>query len=156
MSTPNYETQKHFDLYVSDMTIPMLDEDGNETDEYEFDDVLYDATQMLIDVLNKQLKFFDITLESGYYGGVQSYVVPREIYYGDNSFDFINYYEDYDGKEIYQYFGYNKYVLKQKILKEINFINEKLLPQLKAYTFEQIRCVGVFSNGEAVYEKAGD
>lgn len=157
MSTPNYKTQKDFDLYVSYMTMPILDEDGNETDEYEFDDMLCDLIQSFIDdKLNKQLKFFDITLESGYYDGVQSYVVPRKIYYGDDSFDFIDYYEDYDGKDVYAYFGYNKHVLKQKILKEIKFINEKLLPQLKDYTFEQIKCVGIFSNGEAVYEKVGD
>lgn len=154
MSTPNFETQDDFDLYVSNMEYETLDEDDEPTGEYEFDYGLYDATQSFIDdVLNKQLEFFKITLESGYYVGVQSYVVPRTIYYGDDSYDFINYYEDYDGKDIYAYFGYNKHVLKQKILKEIKFINEKLLPQLKEYTFEQIKCVGIFSNGEAVYER---
>lgn len=157
MSTPNFETQDDFDLYVSNMEYETLDEDDEPTGEYEFDDVLCDATQSFIDdVLNKQLEFFTITLESGYYVGVQSYVVPRAIYYGDNSYDFINYYEDYDGKDIYNEFGYNKHVLKQKILKEIKLINEKLLPQLKEYTFEQIECVGIFSNGEAVYKKVGD
>ena len=157
MSTPNFITQKDFDLYVSDMTMSTLDEDGNETDKYEFDDLLCDLTENFIDdKLNTQLKFFDITLESGYYAGVQSYVVPRTIYYGDDSFDFLYYYDEYDGKDIYAYFGYNKHILKQKILKEIKFINEKLLPELKEYKFEQIKCVGVFSNGEAVYEKVGD
>lgn len=154
MSTPNFKTQKHFDLYVSEMECETLDENDELTGEYEFDDYLCDATEnFIINKLNTQLKFFDITLESGYYGGVQSYVVPRKIYYGDDSFDFINYYEDFDDEDIYQYFGYNKYILKRKILKEIKFINEKLLPQLKDYTFEQIKCVGVFSNGEAVYKR---
>ena len=154
MSTPNFKTQDDFKLYASNMLYDILDENYEPTGEYDFDEVLCDATQSFIDdVLNKQLEFFDITLESGYYGGVQSYVVPRTIYYGDDSYDFLYYYEDYDGKDIYKEFGYNKHVLKQKILKEIKFINEKLLPQLEEYTFEQIECVAIFSNGEAVYER---
>ena len=33
-------------------------------------------------------------------------------------------------------------------------INKDLLPELaKMYVFDKIKCVGIFSNGEAIYEK---
>ena len=44
---------------------------------------------------------------------------------------------------------------KRKYISEVKFINKKLLPKLaEFYGFERYVCVCIFSNGEAVYEKA--
>ena len=42
----------------------------------------------------------------------------------------------------------------RKYKAEINRINKKLLPLFeKELGFDHIRCIGVFSNGEAIYER---
>lgn len=151
MATSNFQTQKYFDLYASEMTYNLLDEDGNETEEYTFDDALYEETKHFIDTLNKQLKFFKIRLQDGYYAGVQTIVNDIDPYY--DLIDFLNYPNDYDGQCLYSYFGYNKHILTLMLNKEIKLINNTLLPQLKDYTFDKYRIVAQFSNGETMYEK---
>lgn len=151
MATANFKTQKHFDLYASEMIYNLLDDDGNETEEYEFDDALYEETKDFIDTLNKQLKYFKIRLQDGYYAGVQTIVDDIDPYY--DLIDFLNYPNDYDGKCLHSHFGYNKYILTRMLKREINLINNTLLPQLKDYNFEHLRVVGRFSNGETIYER---
>ena len=151
MSTSNFKTQKYFDLYVSNMTCEMLDENGEPTSEYDFDEYLFEETQEFVDKLNEKLDLFQITLESGYYDGVQTIVNDIDSYY--DLIDFMEYPNDYDGQCIYRYFGYNKHILMLKIKKEINYINNILLPQLKDYCFDKYGSYAQFSNGETWYVK---
>ena len=153
MATSNFQTQKYFDLYASEMVYNPLDDDGNETDEYYFDYNLYERTEDFIDTLNKQLNFFEIELQGGYYSGIQTIVHDTNPAY--DLIDFLNYYNDYAdcGRDMYELFGYNRHVLRQKLNKEIKLINNTLLPQLKNYTFDRYGVVARFSNGETIYEK---
>ena len=136
MSTANFKTQKYFDLYAT-----LLDD---------IDDADY-LLDFIDDTLNPQLKYFKIRLQDGYYDGVQTIVNDIDPYY--DLIDFLNYPNDYDGKCLYSHFGYNKHILTRVLKKEINLINNTLLPQLKDYTFEHLRVVARFSNGETFYEK---
>ena len=152
MARPNFETQDHFDLYLSEMQYQLLDEDGNETEEYEFDDYLCEETLDYLKELNKNLNFFKITLINGNYVGVQTYI---EEQYKDyfSAIELIDNYDWYNGKDFYQIFGKTKYIIKRQIEKEIREINQKLLPLLKMYTFDRYGITAQFSNGETFYEK---
>jgi hypothetical protein len=170
MSTPNFETQRDFDLYVTNnfLVYPyeldenddfVLDDKGEpiiceDADPY-FDNEYFELCEEYTDNnLNSKLRFFAISLKSGYYQGIQTYIEPK--YHNDfDAFDYLEYPQYYDPKELFAQFGYNTYILKRKILAEIKLINNTLLPKLKdTFCFDKIKCVGIFSNGEAIYKKA--
>ena len=146
MATSNFIKQKYFNLYVNEFNY-----------ENEDDECLFDETKDFLDKYNtEKLQFFNINLRAGYYSGDQIYVEDAHPYYGDNVdiFDFLENYNSYDGSYIYKYYGYNKHILKLKILKEIKYINNIILPQLvDCYGFTQLKVLGTFSNGETIYEK---
>lgn len=148
MATSNFIKQKYFDLYVNNFT------DECEDDEYCFDEYLFDDTKDFLDTYNtEKLEFFNIELEPGYYDGCQAFIQEARNYYID-IFDFLEDYNSYDGSYIYEHYGYNKHILKLKILKEINYINNIILPQLvDCYGFTQLKVLGTFSNGETIYEQ---
>lgn len=152
MATSNFIKQKYFDLYVNN-----FDYDECEDGEYCFDECLFDETRDFLDTYNtEKLEFFDIDLRAGYYDGYQIYIEDAYKYSGDNIdiFDFLEDYNSYDGSYIYKYYGYNKHILKLKILKEINYINNIILPQLAdCYNFTKLKVLGTFSNGETIYEQ---
>lgn len=169
MSTPNFKTQRDFDLYVTDNFVVypyeldenddyVLDENGDYIVNYDvepyFDNSYFDECKNYTDNnLNSKLRFFTISFEDGYYQGVQTFIEPKHPNDFD-ALDFLEYPQYYDPQQLFKEFGYNTYILKRKILAEINLINNTLLPQLKQhYSFDKICCVGIFSNGEAIYEK---
>ena len=169
MATPNFKTQQYFDLYATNNFVVyqykldenddfVLDENGEPIIDYDleayFDYSYFDECKNYTDNnLNSKLRFFTISFEDGYYSGIQTFIEPKQPNDFD-ALDFLLYPQYYDTKELFAQFGYNTYILKRKILKEINFINKTLLPQLKKYYFfDKICCVGIFSNGEAIYEK---
>jgi hypothetical protein len=169
MSTPNFKTQRDFDLYVTNNFVVypyeldenddfVLDDNDNPIINYDvepfFDHSYFDECKDYTDEkLNSKLAFFSISFEDGYYSGVQTFIEPK--YPNDfDALDFLEYPQYYDNSQLFRELGYNTYILKRKILSEINLINDTLLPQLKQhYFFEKICCVGIFSNGEAIYEK---
>jgi uncharacterized protein YqgQ len=169
MSTPNFKTQSLFDLYVTDNFVVypyeldenddfVLDDKGNPIINYDiepfFDHSYFNDCKKYTDNnLNSKLSFFTIEFEDGHYTGIQTFITPKN--HNDfDAFDYLNYPQYYDPQQLFAQFGYNTYILKRKILAEINLINDKLLPQLKEhYFFDKICCVGIFSNGEAIYEK---
>lgn len=169
MSTPNFETQTEFDLYVTDNFVVypyeldenddfVLDNNGDPIINYDvepFFDYSYfeECKNFTNNNLNSKLKFFTISFADGYYSGIQTFITPKKP--NDfNALDFLEYPHYYDNSQLFREFGCNTYILKRKILAEIKLINNKLLPQLKEnYFFDKIKCVGIFSNGEAIYEK---
>ena len=171
MSTPNYKTQSLFNLYANDHSflIYPYELDPN-TDDYLLDEngeylIDYDAEPMFDSDyfneclnytnhnLNSQLTFFRIDFEDGYYSGVQTYIQPKHSN-GFDAEDWLLHPQYYDPQQLFAEFGYNTYILKRKILAEINLINKKLLPQLhNKFLFDKLSIYAQFSNGETIYEK---
>lgn len=167
MSTPNFKTQRDFDLYVTNNFVVypyeldenddfVLDDKGNPIINYDmeayFDYSYFEECKNYTDKLNARLDFFNIDFEDGHYTGIQTYINPQTSEF--DAFDFLDNPQYYDTKELFAEFGVNSYILKRKILAEIKHINDDLLPELaKMYNFDKIVCVDIFSNGEAIYEK---
>ena len=168
MSTPNFQTQPQFNLYATNnfLIYPyaidpntddfVLDENGDYVIDYDaepyFDNSYFDECKKYTDKLNARLDFFNIDFEDGHYTGVQTYINPQTSDF--DALDFLAHPQYYNSCELFAEFGYNTYILKRKILAEIKHINNDLLPELaRMYNFDKLVCVGIFSNGEAIYEK---
>ena len=144
MSTCNYTTQSDFDLYIYDEDLDdTLDEDTAIND-YDFSMAcVYEESKRLAKELSKELMFHDIEIKSGYYTGIQTYV---KKYYEDI--------EQLDNDDCHYYFDMCRSKAIRKYKAEVKRINKKLLPKFKTELgFDHIKCVGVFSNGEAVYQR---
>ena len=171
MSTSNYKTQPFFNLYANDQSFLiypfaidpntddyLLDEDGDYVVDYDaepmFDnDYFNECLDYTYNKLNSKLAFFAIEFKDGYYSGIQTYIAPK--YPNDfDPIDYLQYPQYYDPQQLFKEFGYNTYILKRKINKEISLINNKLLPQLHdTFLFEKLNIYAQFSNGETIYEK---
>ena len=170
MSTPNFNKQSLFDLYATNdsfLVYPyklddnddyILDESGEYVIDYDtepyFDHSLFQECKKYTDNnINNNLTFFRISFDDGHYSGIQTIIEPN--YDEFDPFDWLKYPQYYDNSVLFKEFGYNTYILKLKILKEIKFINNKLLPKLaKMYNFDKLHIVAQFSNGETIYERA--
>lgn len=138
MGTCNYKSQKDFDLYT-------IEEVGDET--YEELELIYNEAKWLATSLNNELTFYKITITEGYYVGLQTFVETGDWNYYNNI-------EDMDNEACNYYFGMCRSKAIRKHKAEVNRINKKLLPLFKRELgFDHIRCIGVFSNGEAIYER---
>lgn len=158
MGTCNYITQSDFDLYTIEYGKPTQEEIENfmiETGEMfdeDFDSEMfyYDTFQnakWLAKRINKELTFYKIRIKCGYYCGLQTIIDQTDWDYYDNV-------EDMDNDACKYYFGMCRSIAIRKYKAEINRINKKLLPLFeKELGFNRIRCIGVFSNGEAIYER---
>ena len=167
MSTPNFKTQEYFDLYVaiyeqpSDEDIKEWEEETECSYDFEFESNIYYEDVVtnfefelkhVLNELGKQLKFHKLDLESGYYDGIQITVnVADEL----NSYIYEDTYEDMDNEDTkYLYDLTRSQFIKQYEI-ERRYIDRKVLPKLAERTgFRKIHCVGVFSNGEAIYRWA--
>lgn len=152
MATANFYTQKNFDLYAGDFTIPLypLDEDGNEIEDaepfdYWTDEYLLELVQDKIDEVNEKLKFYQLELRNGYYEGTQIFI--REGDETPDEFAIKNYFS-------FDWYGVNRYILRRMINAEKKLINNKILPLFKEYGFDKYFVVARFSSGETWYEKA--
>lgn len=181
MSCPNFETQKNFNLYLWDYTRPSDEEIDNriieeeyrgitdkseitESDrdnfcmsecELEYEITIDDFEINLKEVLhtfNRELNFHEVVLKDGYYCGLQFYVEETGYLRDYICTDEIDEVTNEDTK---YYFDMCKSEFLRKYYSEINFINKKLLPKLASVMgFEEYYCMGIFSNGEAIYRKA--
>lgn len=163
MSTPNFKTMKDFPLFV--MPTPYCKvcpecgftcgEDEDKCPECEADisdvnagyDELADADnvnnmQTVAERLNKELDFFKVTVESGYYSGLQFFV--------DSDKDSP---EEMDNEDCQYYFGKCRSKAIRACNSEIRRINKWLVKQGEELGLTELICIGVFSNGEAVYSK---
>lgn len=158
MGTCNYITQKDFDLYTIEYSRPtqeeienfiiatgeMFDEDFD-TEIFYYD--MYQDAERLADRINKELIFYKIEIGCGYYDGIQTFVDQTD-------WNYYNDVEDMDNHACKYYFGMCRSKAIRKHNAEVNRINKKLLPLFqKELGFDHIKCVGVFSNGEAIYER---
>ena len=171
MGTCNFKTSKVFDNYCafyeepSEDVIKDIEADG-ETFDRDFDEELFyndifdNFKYIKDDILNKNnIYYFDIKLTSGYYDGVMLEVIPNKTV--NNCYN-ISELEDPDNIDS-EWLGYNlsnwkpnkiySSQIKRAMKSEINIINKKVLPKLaEELGFKKFGLVGVFSNGEGVYE----
>ena len=166
MSTPNFNSnQLGFPLYVHDDIYAKVcpecgawnsaeddtcHECGTSLDgaEERYDDVqeewLCDDVKSCMDEINKELAFFEVSLQSGHYVGVQFDVDWKA---GDP--------EELDNEDAHYYFDCCRSVMLRKYERERRKLGKKLAQLAEDFGFEEIVCIGHFSNGEAVYERAG-
>lgn len=159
MGTCNYITQNDFDLYTIEYSKPTQEEiedfmiETGEIFNEEFDrqifyEDIYREAEQLADKLNKELMFYQIEIRSGYYDGLQTFIQGPDWYDGYYNI------EDMSNYDSHYYFGMCRSKAIRKHNAEVNRINKKLLPLFqKELGFDHIKCVGVFSNGEAIYER---
>lgn len=162
MSAPNFRTQKDFGLYVNDFVIPIYEDEENENSEvveYLTDWHELRAVEKAVDELNRTLEFYSVELIDGYYTGVQFYVDEKN---GDYDLALPSYYTADEWREIRKedssysrnYFPYSYSETVRRMNSERRKIN-KWFEQIavKEFGFIKYACVGIFSNGEAVYTK---
>lgn len=168
MATANFCTMDNFSLFVKDyyedakrcpecgaiMNADATECDYCECDELEdyryFDDMSYqdewsEINHRLNDI-NDNLMFHKISLQSGYYTGVQFYVEAEH--------ELDEY--DYNNDDCHYYFDCCRSVAYRKYGAEKRKINRLLVKLGKEYGFEEIVCVARFSNGQAIYGLASN
>lgn len=179
MSTPNFHMMKNFDLYVQAFEPVSLEEYQKEyfpDDDYYYADyeeakteeekeyileksyneamnlwsedfyrdiiLGYDGFKDIMEDFNDGLTFHEVRLENGYYDGIQLYVEEKE-----NPHELDN--------DICRY-AWNM-CRSQAIRKydaEIRKINKWMEKTAVEYGWRKLHCLGVFSNGEAIYQYA--
>ena len=175
MSTPNFRTQEDFDLYCYDeWDISQADiDDMREANDYS-EDISDDTIRQWIaesnadfivedfsyalkeckEELKRDLNFFTVTLRGGHYCGVQFYVEfdKNLANFGSSIDEVMKYIDNEDTK---YYYDMRRSEFQKKFYSELLFLNKRFLPLLAKKTgFEKYNCVGIFSNGEAIYELA--
>lgn len=96
--------------------------------------------------INENLEFFRLGIASGYYSALQFDVDWNERI-GDP--------EDLDNEDAHYYFDCCRSEMLRRYQRERRKVGKKLKELAEFYGFEEIVCIGHFSNGEAVYERAG-
>lgn len=129
MSTPNFRTMENFPLFTI--------EPADELDAYDLESELSEA----LEEINDELTFHKVELQSGYYYGLQFYV------------DELHDPNEYDNDDCRYEFDLCRSVAIRRYESEINKITRRLRRLASGYGFEELCCVGVFSNGEAVYSR---
>lgn len=123
--------------------------------EERYDDVqeewLCDEVKSCMDEINKELAFFEVGLQSGYYVGVQFDVDWKDIRGWGAAGDP----EELDNEDAHFYFDCCRSVMLRKYERERRKLGKKLAQLAEDFGFVEIVCIGHFSNGEAVYERAG-
>lgn len=142
MSTPNFRTQSAFPLYCFDDS----DMEWWEAEDY------FSMVRDDLDELNSELSFFRITLESGYYCGVQFYVELTDA--ADNA-GFTERGAEYaDNQSCRWYLDMCLSQAKRKFESEQRKVCKLMRRAADAWGFDEYVCVAVFSNGEALYDRA--
>lgn len=143
MSTPNFHTMQNFDLFVK--VYEPMDEEYNESEAYFFyEDTYegYDGFKEIMENLNENLTFHKIIFKSGYYDGVQIYVEEMENPH------------ELDNEDCRYYYDMCRSQAVRKYDAEIRKINKWMDKTAVEYGWRKLHCLGIFSNGEAIYQYA--
>lgn len=127
MATVNFRTMQDFPLFVRDF-------------EDEFD--AYDTCECIKERLteaNGKLMFHSISLEDGYYFGVQFFV--------DEEYDPT----ELDNDDCRYYFDCCRSVAIRRYNSENNKIERMLRLLAKEFGFDEVYCSGIFGDGTATY-----
>ena len=163
MSTANFVTMENFPLVVAeDEYIKRCHECGcnNGVDDdkcadcgaslegvrAELDeDYPVDNMQWEAERFNKELKYHEVEVRSGYYSGTQFYI---EF----NNRDFNNA-EDMENEDTQYHYGMCRSKFLRKYNAEVKRICKWLDKMVADYGYTKLACLGHFSNGAAVYQK---
>lgn len=162
MSTPNFKTMKDFPLIIArdnyakqchncgmfcDTSSEVCDDCGASLadaalkPDYVADTMVAQEMQQTADRINEGLMFHEVTVESGNYSGAQFLV--KELY--DDIDEMSNEYTKYQFDMCKSKAKRRYEAEKRKIVRELR--------KLKQCGYEELECVAIFSNGEAIYEK---
>lgn len=145
MSTANFRTQDNFPLYCYD---------DSELEWWEAQD-LFNEIKADMDDMNDGLRFFRMTVESGYYTGVQFFVEMTDA--AENAgFDEDGATRWCDNEACRYYLDMYRSEAIRKFDAEQRKVNKLLKKLAEFYGFERYFCRGRFSNGEAIYVKADE
>lgn len=159
MSTPNFYTQRNFSLYVQSFE-PMSKEEfqAEEIDyceSYEdyleyveeerrffYEDIIegYDGFKAVMENFNDTLVFHELEFRGGYYDGIQLYVKEKDNPHELDNEDCRYYYDMCRSKAIRKYDA------------EVRKINKWMDKTAVMYGWRKLHCLGIFSNGEAIYQ----
>lgn len=180
MSTPNFHTQKNFDLYVQvfepvsieeyqkeyfpdddyyyadyeeaetkEEKAEILEKAYNEAmetwHEFFYQDIFdgADGFKTLMKNLNDSLFFHEVRFKSGYYDGIQLYVEEKAV----NP-------HELDNEDCRYYYDMCRSQAIRKYDAEIRKINKWMEKTAVEYGWRKLNCLGIFSNGEAIYQYA--
>lgn len=129
MSAPNFRTMDNFPLFAI--------EPEDELDAYE----TCREVEERLDNINDGLLFHKISVESGYYCGLQLFV------------DELHDPNEYDNEDCRWEFDLCRSVAIRRYNSEINKINRELRKLARFYGFDELYCAALFSSGEAVYRR---
>lgn len=170
MATCNFWTMKDFDLWVIDdekicqwyLGEEFIEERKAEFEDYNPIDDIELAWDLFkedfdinsgLDELNDSLEWYKVELKSGYYDGVQIYIKTEWLGIDEIATWLPNRPLVWDDEECELEFGLNREETIAMIEEEKKKINA-FLKNMEWFGFYKINCIGVFSNGEAIYEKA--
>lgn len=105
----------------------------------------YEDAEADLKLLNNELGYFTVYLESGYYQGAMYNVKQTNDYIDYDQID------DFDDDDINYYFGDTKANVKKRIAQELDKIKKFLAEKKDEGALELIK-VAQFSNGEALYK----
>lgn len=156
MSTPNFEFMKYdMPLIIADTDYYQMKEDYEKefneeyTEDMFCDDCSFIADNMLYlaNDFNKTLNYHTVSIQDGYYSGIQFIVYENH----ESEFDLSKDSKYAITNEDAQYY-YGE--CRSKVLRKADSEKRKIykwLKSLKNEGFLELSCDGVFSNGEAVY-----
>jgi hypothetical protein len=105
----------------------------------------YEDAEADLKLLNNELGYFTVYLESGYYQGAMYNVKQTNDYIDYDQID------DFDDEDMDYYFGDTKANVKKGITQELDKIKKFLAEKKDEGALELIK-VAQFSNGEAFYK----
>lgn len=161
MATCNFRTQDGFPLFATRLFdgYAYEDEETGEICYQGFDEWHFDYCQKKLDELNRTLNYYKITLESGYYEGVQVVLETQngveltEDYTAKDWNDYRKEYRRYYGN-CYEYdlpYAERKKAERREIKRIIEFCRTVLKND---FAFDEYVYIARFNNGAAIYGQA--